>query len=1539
MPEPLDKSTNMLTWLHISDLQFRASPVRDDQVLQEALLQDIHERVQKDNLRPDFVAVSGDIAFSGKPQEYAVAREFFDRLLQATGLPRPRLFVVPGNHDVDRSLVTEETLALASELNDSERVNSDQGLRAFRACFQEFSAFIQDYLPKPPTFFGVNSFVQQEDMAGWRVAVLCLNSAWLALGSEQDGERLAVGEFQTRQALELAQGADVRIALLHHPFTRLQAADRKNSEARLTHGCDVILHGHLYRPDLVRPRIYSSGAVLIAAGACHATRAMPNMYNWVRLDGTGAGVYFQRRYSDQTQHWIADDSDPNRPGGITNFEWRGKQPESTSVSQRGRSSARQPPPTEQPIEQSAVGTASASVWPLGKCLAGVVTANPPLSTQDLEAIAISQVEAIKVLTMLDPDNNKRVIQSLGNIRPDLFIVARLSFPVDAIRKVRFDPQSFFSFVNPALEALYASDVRYFEVHNEPNLEVEGLGWNWTNGGEFGDWLLQVLDLLHKQFPDARFGFPGLSPQPNIFEFLNNAKSAIDKCDWIGVHCYWQNNGDGDRGMLSGTGGMYWKQFRTRFPDRLLMITEFSNNSAEVDPAEKGRQYARYLQLLRHEPNLGTAFAFVLNWYGQDANREGWVSEEQITAIPRELGRLIGEPGYLDPLPETEPEEPQPPKLEPPPTQTEPTSAPESTTPPPELISPYGEPNGPRQRFDEVMAGLSIQTADGIARTITAVVKGGDGQPKLLLPGDVFPQGAEIAQPSPALGEDKIGVVEKQDKDMGVASVSRVDGERHFLSKLPNGQPVAGIEDGELRGRSVCKFGGQTGYTEGKIEQAGTSISRGALTDRPLVTSNDAIVIAEPDFSLADDIGALVVTVGDNKAVGVIVGHTKEQWTVCLPVQPILTQFGVSFVSEPVRYIPQQPTTDQLAASRDLPGGEDRLGFTQYREAFVRLIKDTEPPLTIGIYGAWGTGKSFLMDMIAKQLRAPGNPTLWYRFFSWFIPALCNFLGDPALWQEISAQVAKQAETDVKKIQKRSFWQWLLSPPNTEVLTVWYDAWDYNSSDKLWAGLVERIFRCIEYSGLGWYGQIRINLRRNVECEWDRLRPKLLPYTLILIVFLALIAGFVLTNQATWAALIGGSTALALVFSLARQMVALFSTPASRRIVDLFAAPDYTSDLGFMGRIKLDLEGFANSLPPKMKVVIFIDDLDRCDAKKAVEVLEAIKLLLDMERFIVFLALDARIITQEVEEHYGKVLVDAEITGYEYLDKIVQIPFSIPDAPPDELYGYLGSLMGITNRTDLPPIETLAARRAQAIQRQLPTQFVAQSDMAQPPHAPEPAAPTPASGVPGEQPLPTPVPPVGGAQREQPPQPIVEEPQVEEREEVVNLGLVTFDRKEREAFLSFYADLDPNPRRIKRLVNIYQLVRALIANRPKPQGVSMPNLLDPPHHVMGWLVLCEQWPYAAHMLLEEFDRQSPKLLDRLSDVPIAALYEAAKRRIALEDNKALKKLDLKHDLLESFITVHLDKFTLEDMRRLRPFTVNFNPALSAEVRLTLSCEKS
>ena len=45
--------------------------------------------------------MSGDVAYSGKEEEYVRAKRFFDKLLSTLKLPAERLFIVPGNHDVD----------------------------------------------------------------------------------------------------------------------------------------------------------------------------------------------------------------------------------------------------------------------------------------------------------------------------------------------------------------------------------------------------------------------------------------------------------------------------------------------------------------------------------------------------------------------------------------------------------------------------------------------------------------------------------------------------------------------------------------------------------------------------------------------------------------------------------------------------------------------------------------------------------------------------------------------------------------------------------------------------------------------------------------------------------------------------------------------------------------------------------------------------------------------------------------------------------------------------------------------------------------------------------------------------------------------------------------------------------------------------------------------------------------------------------------------------------------------------------------------
>jgi hypothetical protein len=89
-----------------------------------------------------------------------------------------------------------------------------------------------------------------------------------------------------------------------------------------------------------------------------------------------------------------------------------------------------------------------------------------------------------------------------------------------------------------------------------------------------------------------------------------------------------------------------------------------------------------------------------------------------------------------------------------------------------------------------------------------------------------------------------------------------------------------------------------------------------------------------------------------------------------------------------------------------------------------------------------------------------------------------------------------------------------------------------------------------------------------------------------------------------------------------------------------------------------------------RIVLYIDDLDRCPPERVVKVLQAVHLLLAFPLFVVVLAVDARWLAQSLEKHYQDLLVATrgredlrlserfaqQATPQDYLEKIFQVPF-------------------------------------------------------------------------------------------------------------------------------------------------------------------------------------------------------------------------------------------------------------------------------------------
>lgn len=110
----------------------------------------------------------------------------------------------------------------------------------------------------------------------------------------------------------------------------------------------------------------------------------------------------------------------------------------------------------------------------------------------------------------------------------------------------------------------------------------------------------------------------------------------------------------------------------------------------------------------------------------------------------------------------------------------------------------------------------------------------------------------------------------------------------------------------------------------------------------------------------------------------------------------------------------------------------------------------------------------------------------------------------------------------------------------------------------------------------------------------------------------------------------------------------------------------------------ELKGkFVNAVKAKLekehrdRVVIFVDDLDRLQPAKAVELLEVLKLFLDCEQCVFVLAVDYEVVTSGIRQKFGN---DVSVEkGRSFFDKIIQLPFKMPVASYD-IHKYVKGMM-------------------------------------------------------------------------------------------------------------------------------------------------------------------------------------------------------------------------------------------------------------------------
>lgn len=99
-----------------------------------------------------------------------------------------------------------------------------------------------------------------------------------------------------------------------------------------------------------------------------------------------------------------------------------------------------------------------------------------------------------------------------------------------------------------------------------------------------------------------------------------------------------------------------------------------------------------------------------------------------------------------------------------------------------------------------------------------------------------------------------------------------------------------------------------------------------------------------------------------------------------------------------------------------------------------------------------------------------------------------------------------------------------------------------------------------------------------------------------------------------------------------------------------------------------------------RIVLYIDDLDRCPPDQVINVLQAIHLLLSFPLFVVFVAVDVRWLRKSLTTEYAGLLgggsgADGTATASDYLEKIFQLPYWVRAMEPDGTRQILRDRMG------------------------------------------------------------------------------------------------------------------------------------------------------------------------------------------------------------------------------------------------------------------------
>ena len=296
--------------------------------------------------------------------------------------------------------------------------------------------------------------------------------------------------------------------------------------------------------------------------------------------------------------------------------------------------------------------------------------------------------------------------------------------------------------------------------------------------------------------------------------------------------------------------------------------------------------------------------------------------------------------------------------------------------------------------------------------------------------------------------------------------------------------------------------------------------------------------------------------------------------------------------------------------------QDLLGYTVHASLLKKVVTNEKNlPITIGLYGDWGSGKSSILRILEKELKKDIDTVVVY-FDGWSFESFDD--AKMALIQGIVDALEKE-ETFFNKVGGKA--------------TEEYQA-------------LKESFKKLKKS---------INWMRVLKFSFKTIVP-----------------------VATAAATGGASLIVPMLLEAFKDRKEdlgdlLTGEKAEQFLKDVINAEDEEKKYEAVREFRKDFKDLIKK-SKQGKIVILIDDLDRCLPRHIIENLEAIKLFLDVPKTAFVIAADSFIVSNAIKSEYRDIIAAAGDEGRNigdaYMEKFIQLPYKLPSLSRKEVETYV-----------------------------------------------------------------------------------------------------------------------------------------------------------------------------------------------------------------------------------------------------------------------------